>query len=286
MTMQLVSICMPTYNGEEFLQEALDSCLIQDYPNLELIISDDGSTDRTLAIINESIPKFKFPVKVFHHKAKGIGANWNNCILNASGEYIKFLFQDDLLQPNCITELVNLIQSGPNYALAACKRHILVENKSTDAQNWVRKFADLQVGLKPNIQDNYILSKNSFNYSFFYKGPRNKIGEPSAVLLNKKLVCVTGKFRKDLKQALDYEYWWRLMNKYSIIISSKKLATFRLHGNQTTARNNQQDISDYRKIRWVILSKYLFKMSSKDAIKVLLKEFPFFIAIYRMFRNA
>ena len=102
----LVSICLPTYNGETFLNEALDSIKSQTYPNLEVIVSDDASSDGTLRIIEEFKATVAFPVQVFNHEPQGIGANWNHCMKHAKGIYIKFLFQDDVLYPECVTEMV------------------------------------------------------------------------------------------------------------------------------------------------------------------------------------
>ena len=87
----LVSVCIPTYNGAPFLQEALDSVSQQTYRNIEVIISDDASNDKTLEIIQDFKAKASFPVSIYHHEPKGIGANWNNCIRKANGKFIKFL---------------------------------------------------------------------------------------------------------------------------------------------------------------------------------------------------
>ena len=85
----LVSICIPTYNGEAYLAEALQSAIAQTYRPLEIIVSDDASKDRTLDIVKEFQTKTDIPFYVYHHQPAGIGANWNNCVSHANGEYIK-----------------------------------------------------------------------------------------------------------------------------------------------------------------------------------------------------
>lgn len=97
--MSLISICIPTFNGEKYLQEALDSVKSQTYQNIEVIISDDNSNDITLQICQNFKEKVSFPVYIYEHDPSGIG---NNCIFYAYGEYIKFLFQDDILETNCL----------------------------------------------------------------------------------------------------------------------------------------------------------------------------------------
>ncbi len=249
------------------------SCKNQDYSNLELVISDDASCDSTIQIIRDHTFDFPFPVILINHQPAGIGANWNNCIKHAKGKYIKFLFQDDLLEPDCISELVSLLESQPNVAIAACKRNILFDKMNFESQSWLSKYGDLQGLLKEDILGEYKLTKKDFNYTFFYVGPRNKIGEPSTVLLNKKYLSSVGEFRTDLKQDLDFEYWWRLMDKYTILISSKKLASFRIHSNQATNKNKNSSTRDYLIIMSLILSKYIWKMPFKESKKVLMKEF-------------
>lgn len=268
---KLVSICIPTFNGSDFISETLESCKNQDYPNVELIISDDRSSDNTLELVKNIT--LDFPIRVYSHEPKGIGSNWNNCVRYARGEYIKFLFQDDLLEPSCISELVNLIESEPNVAMVACKRHLIIDKNVSLESNWIRRYEDLQGNLPLNSSDVWRLSKNNFNYSFFYEGPRNKIGEPTTVLLDRKLFSKTGGFREDLMQNLDFECWWRIMENHKVLITSKKLVSFRIHENQATSQNKGKSLPDYQIIRKILLFKYLWKMSFKDAIKVLIKEF-------------
>jgi glycosyltransferase involved in cell wall biosynthesis len=272
----LVSICIPTFNGAEFMSEALDSCRNQDYPNLELVISDDASTDSTMHIVRQQTKNFPFPVTVFDHLPSGIGANWNYCIEHAKGKYVKFLFQDDQLEPTCISELVTLIQSQPNVALAGSKRNILANRELSENENWLKSYGDLQKNLVLNEQGVYMLSKKDFNYLFFYHGPLNKIGEPSTVLLNKECLLASGFFREDLNQVLDLEYWWRLMEKYTLLISPKHLSSFRLHVNQATNKNRYNYLREYFAVKFLILSKYIWKMPTGDFQKVVSKEFSLF----------
>ncbi|MGF1494602.1 MAG: glycosyltransferase [Microcoleaceae cyanobacterium] len=102
----LVSIVIPTYNGEQFISETLQTALQQTYTNLEIIVSDDGSVDQTLDIVHSFQQQCNWPCSVLTHKNYGLVGNLNFCIQQARGKYIKFLFQDDLLEPDCIAEMV------------------------------------------------------------------------------------------------------------------------------------------------------------------------------------
>ena len=104
----LVSICIPTYNGAKFIKEAMDSAIAQTYANLEIIVSDDASKDGTLSIIESYKNKTLIPIHIYNHNPEGIGANWNHSVSKAQGDYIKFLFQDDILEPTCIERMMQL----------------------------------------------------------------------------------------------------------------------------------------------------------------------------------
>ncbi len=103
----LVSIVLATYNGERFLSQLLDSVLNQDYPNIEIIATDDASTDNTFVILQEYANKYG-NVKIFQNE-KNIGPNktFEKSMLLSNAEYIAIADQDDIWYPNKITILMN-----------------------------------------------------------------------------------------------------------------------------------------------------------------------------------
>lgn len=235
MNKPLVSICIPTYNGEKYLSEALDSVLAQTYEKLEVIISDDQSIDNTLHIIKTYQKKTSVPFLIFNHKPSCIGANWNNCVRQAKGKYIKFLFQDDVLYPACISEMVSLAEKDSAIGLVFSNRDVITTENGKE--EWVYKYGKLVkswTSLK-RIQDGVdLLSQRKFLHA-----PNNKIGEPSVVLLRHDCFERVGYFSEKLNQSLDYEYWYRVMSKYKIGYIDKPLAAFRLHPAQATRINKK-----------------------------------------------
>lgn len=107
----LVTIAVLTYNSSKTVLDTLDSIAKQTYPNLELIISDDGSLDSTVALVNKWIKtnssKFIKSQVITVEKNTGIPANCNRALKAANGEWIKFIAGDDLLLPNCIEDFIN-----------------------------------------------------------------------------------------------------------------------------------------------------------------------------------
>jgi len=106
----LVSILIPTYNRQDFVLECINSALNQTYKNIEIIISDNCSTDQTLDICKAASQKDS-RIKVVSTDANlGPVANWLNCFKNSSGQYIKLLFSDDLLVKDCIERMASAMQ--------------------------------------------------------------------------------------------------------------------------------------------------------------------------------
>lgn len=106
----LVSVLIPTYNRQDFILECINSALNQSYKNIEIIISDNCSTDQTLDICKAAGQKDSRIKVVSTGTNVGPVANWLNCFNNSSGQYIKLLFSDDLLAKDCIERMVPAIQ--------------------------------------------------------------------------------------------------------------------------------------------------------------------------------
>ncbi len=105
----LVSILIPAYNAETWISETLKSALAQTWPNKEIIVVDDSSKDRTLAVAR----KFESDqVKVFTHKNQGAAATRNKAFSLSKGDYIQYLDADDLISPNKISSQLDAL--GPS----------------------------------------------------------------------------------------------------------------------------------------------------------------------------
>ncbi|MEG4248440.1 glycosyltransferase [Microcoleus sp. Pol10D4] len=247
-----VSICIPTYNGEAFIGEAIKSALAQTYPNIELIISDDGSTDRTIAIAQSFQSETSVDFRIILHRNYGLSQNWNFCISQATGEYIKFLFQDDLLAPECIEKMVALAQENPRIGMVFSPRGITIADNESNP---------ILRGASQSIKD---LHKSWSNLKSIQPGkelladtkclnnPINKIGEPSTVLIAARVFTEIGLFDSGLSQYVDLDMWWRIMGNYHIGFVDEKLSSLRIHPEQQTWKNfaageNHKDVVRFYK---------------------------------------
>jgi glycosyltransferase involved in cell wall biosynthesis/RimJ/RimL family protein N-acetyltransferase len=113
----LVSIAIITYNSGKFIANAINSVLSQDYPNVEIVISDDSSTDNTLEIVNEYV-KLLNKIKVLTTDNNlGATGNWFKCVSNCQGKYVIGLGGDDEFLPSIISEQVTIMEHDKNIAI-------------------------------------------------------------------------------------------------------------------------------------------------------------------------
>ncbi|CAN4273172.1 WcaA Glycosyltransferases involved in cell wall biogenesis [Methylophilaceae bacterium] len=116
----MVSVVIPTYNQVGFVKETIDSVLAQDYPFLQIIITDDGSTDGTAKIIQDYAQQYPEKVGAVTSVINtGIPANFNRGFQQVKGEYIAWLGGDDLMLPEKITKQVKIMQERPD-AVGCC----------------------------------------------------------------------------------------------------------------------------------------------------------------------
>ena len=107
----MVSIIVPIYNIQEYLPKCIDSILAQTYPDFEMILLDDGSTDTSGEICEEYAAKDK-RIKVIHKDNGGLTSARNAGLCNASGTYIMHIDGDDWIEPDMLTLLVNSAESN------------------------------------------------------------------------------------------------------------------------------------------------------------------------------
>ena len=119
MTTSLISVIVPVYRVEKYLERCVKSILSQTYKNLEVILVDDGSPDQCPAICDACAEK-DARVKVIHQENKGLSGARNAGIDAASGEYLAFVDSDDYVSPHFIEELYQLLQDT-GCAIGQCR---------------------------------------------------------------------------------------------------------------------------------------------------------------------
>ncbi len=226
----LVSICVPTYNGEKYLAETLTCILNQTYQNLEILVVDDQSSDSTLDVVKE-YQKKDVRIRLFVNDSNlGLVANWNRCIELASGDWIKFQFQDDLMLPKTLERMQNLAQRL-NVRLVLTDREYFFEEGIPDFSSHLLRISNDFVG-EHKVPPDYF-----FNCLLETRLNENFIGEPILGLIHKDFIEQIGCYDERLKQIVDLEYWLRAGLTEPIGFVSDRLHQFRVHGTSQGAKN-------------------------------------------------
>lgn len=230
----VVSICIPTYRGEPHIAAAIESVLNQSYTNFELVIIDDNSPDNTIAKIRQYGDA---RIRLLQNAANlGPQGNWNRCLAEARGKYIKVLPQDDLLAPACLEQQVAILERdlAAQIGLVFCARAII------DAQGrpiLLRAYAGARSGVIP---------AQKLTRQCLRRGT-NLIGEPGAVLFRAETAAAIGPFDASIPYVLDLDYWFRLLLQGDAYYLAETLASFRVSpGSWSVAIGARQSI-DYRR---------------------------------------
>ncbi len=253
--MTAVSICIPTYNGSDFLASSLESALAQSFGKLEFIICDDCSTDDTTNIAEE-YAKRDSRVRLYRNPVNlGLVENWNHTIAKASGEWIKLLFQDDILYPDCISELFRTASQTCGLFIASFRDFIYEKKLGSEGDtfyDWHAKLiANLYLRSKLTAEEIATLACENIGL--------NLVGEPPATLIHRSVFDRVGYFNSSLSQRPDTEFWVRAGIQFGVEMVRHPLVAFRVHSASASAINKAtRDYAD----RWldplIILHHYLF----------------------------
>ena len=231
--MPKVSVCLPTYNGEKFLEEAIDSILNQTFQDFELIICDDQSQDRTPEILSFYANKSN-KIRYFRNPRNlGIFRNWNECIKHSSGEYITVFGQDDVMLPRNIEARVSIFDAYPSVGLVAGSVNVINgEGLVISSGPWSRFPED-----KFEKGRDWLINN---------AGSSNNICCPFVFLRRKSLERVGGEFNCDYAYTSDFEMWLRIALISDLYFLKETVGCYRLHGNNETY--NHGDLTEIREI--------------------------------------
>lgn len=210
-----VSVCMPTYNGGEFLAEALQSVLAQSFTDFELIIVDDQSSDTTLEIAHAfSDPR----VRIYQNERRlGIPANWNRCLSLARGEYVCIFHQDDVMLPQNLEKKVHALAADPAIGFVHSAIEPAVEDSApTPLADWIEKATE-----------DFVIDGRLYFRKLLLHG--ECICAP-AVMVRRQPLLELGGFDEELGYACDYEMWMKLCVEHKVAFLSQPLIRYRWHG--------------------------------------------------------
>jgi glycosyltransferase involved in cell wall biosynthesis len=238
MSAPLVSICVPTWNGAAYLGEALESARAQTHPSLEVLVVDDDSDDGSLEIA----AAFKDPRFRLHRNERrlGIPGNWNRCLALAEGAYVKFLFQDDTLEPRAVAALLAALTSVPRASLAFGRREIRHQGPELEAlplrgDAYAKALAWFYATLPSPVEGAALVTQALTDGRDLAV---NVVGEPSFTLLRRDAALALGGFDTAFSQLSDWDLWMRLARQGPLVFVDDVLGVFRVHHGGASARNH------------------------------------------------
>jgi glycosyltransferase involved in cell wall biosynthesis len=227
-----VSICIPSYNSEEFIAATLESILAQTFADFEVVIADDKSTDRTRPII-KGFTDTRIRLIENEHNL-GLGRNWNKVLSCTQGEYVKLLGDDDLLNPECLARQVAALEQPANASavLAICNRNVI------NVRNEVVMRRRFPFG--PGLVSGRKLIRNSIRWG------SNLIGEPVVGLFRKRALNEEAVCDRSNPYVADLALWAELLKRGDAFIDPDYLAGFRISRAKTSARIGRRQAAYFR----------------------------------------
>lgn len=260
-----VSILIPMYNAEAFVRETLDSCLKQTYKNIEIIVVDDGSNDRSFAVAKEYESDAR--IKVLSIVNSGACKARNVALDNATGDYIMYLDADDIISSDKIEQQVaKLEKSEDDLVVATCR--------------WDRFGNSVDEAIFPpqksyrNYSSGIELLLDLWNNSEMFAA--------HCYLIPRKLACKAGRWREDLLKNQDGEYFSRvLLNASSVYYCGDAKVYYRTGTYASVSKEGSE-----RKIKALLDSFRYYKenvLSIEDSERTrvaLAKNFSLFMYLY------
>jgi len=224
--MPRVSVVIPSYNHENYIVEAIQSVLDQTYQDFEIIITDDGSTDNTVNVIQ----KFTDPrIKLFAFETnQGASVSLNYCIKNSTGQFISLLNSDDVWLSQKLEKQVQFLDNHPEIGAVFSYPKFIDENSKILTEDHFYKVQFQKI------------NRTRFKWlnHFFYHG--NCLCHPS-VLIRKECYDTVGLYDPRYAQLPDFEFWIRLCKQYEIYIIPEDLIKFRIRDNEANASGRRSE---------------------------------------------
>lgn len=224
----LVSICIPTYNSERYLDKMLQSIVSQTYKNLEVIISDNHSTDNTYGILKTYSLKYNWHI---NQNEKNIGAleNMNKLLKSANGEYVALYHADDLYDPEIVAKSVEVLNNKQEVSMVSTMGYSIDASDNILSQFKLPK--SFTEGTSITFQEVFheILSQRPF----FIITP--------SVMTRSSYYKLNHKLNSKYNSAADYGLWFEILQEGNLYIHSDALIRYRTHDNQGSQKEIKEN---------------------------------------------
>jgi alpha-1,3-rhamnosyltransferase len=233
----LVTICIPAYNHERYVGQTIQSVIDQTYENIELIIINDGSTDKTDEVIRKYIPECEKRFVRFEYRNrenKGLSATLNEAVDWAKGKYFSPIASDDVLLKDKISVLVDKLESLDDSYAAAFGNAIFIDDEGKELYLCRKSGLPTSKEKGFNLFLDYYLSNRDFDYK-----DANLFGSYITLLAGNYLPAMSCVIKLENIREVgawtegntieDWEMWLKLSKKYKFAYVDKPVALYRWH---------------------------------------------------------
>lgn len=217
-----VSVVVPVYNGLPFLPSTIDSVVGQDYPDVELVLVDGGSSDGSL----DWIRTIEHPRLVIDALPPGTPAaqTWTRACELATGEYVKLLCQDDLIYPTALRLQAADLTANPTAGMAIAQRDVISAGGRIVSR--ARGCAGLRAGLVDGVQSLAIGARQGANI----------FGEPLAVLFRREAMRAELPWDDTYPFLLDMFFYAKVLQHHDLVVRRESVGAFRISTSSWSTR--------------------------------------------------
>jgi glycosyltransferase involved in cell wall biosynthesis len=232
------SVIIPLYNKEAFVERCIHSVLSQTYPNFEIIVVNDGSTDHGWEKV-KNIEDNR--IRLFSQTNAGVSIARNVGVKNATYDFVVFIDADDTWEAGFLEELQNLITDFPHAGIYGIN-HMY---SYADRENHYFSYTDLFEGAKRGIIDDY--------FGLFAKLERSPFSN-SGCCFPKHIFNEVGGYKPGVKLTEDSDLWCRIAMRYPVSFSTIPLATYFVE-----TANNTRTVMEYKEFQVITTLRSFFK---------------------------
>ncbi|WP_213999931.1 glycosyltransferase [Arsukibacterium sp.] len=228
MSMPLVSVIMPCYNNASYVVAALESVLSQDYPNFEVIVVDDGSSDDSVSVLRQ----FGNRITLIQQANQGPAAARNNGIKAAKGKYIAFNDSDDFWLPGKLSAQITYLEQNPDIGLCYC--HWAV---------WDSPVTFKEISDRYSYKDQLLKTDPNYTGWLYLKLLKDSIIHTITAVIRRSVLDDIGLFNANYRIGEDHDLWLRISQKYRIAKLNNVFAIYRDNPTSITKGVHSQNFS-------------------------------------------
>jgi len=243
-----ISVIMPCYNAARYVEEAVACVMNQTYPDVELIIVDDGSTDGSVEILERLAARYSPKITLLYQHRMGPYPARNNGLRHASGGWVAFLDADDYWAPEALAKLAS----------------VLYENQADIAYCGWQNVGEGAPGTDPYVPPDYLQMDTAAEFMRTCPWPIH------AALVKREAVDAVNGFSERCFSAMDYDFWLRLYaHTQRMVRVPEVLAFYRWHGQGQISKTKWKQVLDALQVRRDFVAYHPERLAHLPAAKVL-----------------